>query len=230
MDKNEIINAGLKGIASEIPILGGLVTAYTEYDGAIKYRNIENFLDKLKEETLKVNERIDKDFLKTSEAVSLTRKTIDLAQKEYKNEKIKMYATFLAKSYTASFSSKQEKESILNTLELLSPLQLNCLILIRNSLPKDNLELGANYNPDAEEKLTFQYITESILVDHLTPISNGLSKREIEALLSSMSSIGIIETASARGWTQVGGKMGIIGYRPTKLGLVLLEYLEEQNL
>lgn len=228
MDKKELILAGIKGIASEVPILGGLVTAYSEYDNFVKYKNIEKFLEELNSESKKVQNKIDSEFIKKAEAVSLTRKTIDSAQKEYKHEKIKMYATFLVNTYTKKFSSKQEKESILNTIDLLSPLQLDCLLFLINNIPKDNLELGVNYNPDSPEKLTFQYHYESTLVAYLVQKSPDLSTKEAEALLSSMVAIGVTETQATRGWTKVGGKQGIIGYRPTKLGLVLVDYLTTQ--
>lgn len=227
MNKAEIINAGLKGIVSEIPVFGGFVTAYSEYDSAIKLKNIDNFLEDLKFELKKLTVILDKEYIKSDEAISLTRKTIDLAQKENKEGKRKMYAKFLSNIFTQNFSNKQEKEAILNTIELLSPLQLNCLVWIKNQLTSDNIELGFNYNPDAEVKKEFNYVKEYLLVVYLVQKSPGLENREAEALLSSMSSIGVIETHSTRGWTTVGGKMGIIGYRPTKLGLIVLEYLSD---
>jgi len=229
MEKKEVIIAGLKGVADQIPVLGGLVTAYSEYDNSVKLKNIGLFLEDLKTQSISLSQKMDDDFVKTDEAVSLTRRTIDLAQKEHKAEKRTMYARFLANAFTTTFSSKSEKEAILNTIELLSPVQFACLIAIKNTLPTDNVELGVNYNPDATDKPEFKYITESILVKHLLKISPGLTDREAEALLSSMASIGVIETHSTRGWTRVGGKEGIIGYRPTKLGLVVCEYLIEQK-
>ena len=55
--------------------------------------------------------------------------------------------------------------------------------------------------------------------------SNSSSKENIESSLDYMVSIGVIEVASARGWTQVGGKTGVKGFRPTKLGIKTLDYL-----
>ena len=52
------------------------------------------------------------------------------------------------------------------------------------------------------------------------------SRETIEASLDYMVSIGVIEVASARGWTQVGGKTGIKGFRPTQLGLKHWNILE----
>ncbi|PQJ20994.1 hypothetical protein [Tenacibaculum sp. SG-28] len=133
---------------------------------------------------------------------------------------------FLANSSTKKLAKDKEKEMILDTIDKMSPLHASLLKSITEMLVmtwgKDNVKLSSDYDPDAKDKPTFGYILESIMV---RMNSSSASKENIESSLEYMVSIGVIEVASARGWTQVGGKAGVKGFRPTKLGLKTLEYL-----
>ncbi|TSC92695.1 MAG: hypothetical protein CEN89_532 [Candidatus Berkelbacteria bacterium Licking1014_7] len=226
--QKDLITASLKGIASQIPIVGGLATAYSEYENSTKIRRMEAFFTDLDKKFKSNQEKIDKDYIKTDEAAQLLEKVVRSISEESDIEKRKLLTNYLLNSYSYRFSKKTEKLIILNAIQVMTPLQVFVLDLIRDHIPPDNVIIGSDYNPDASDKPIIKYVSEKTIVEYFAS-NNGIAAEEIEATLFSMMGQGLLETHSTRGWTTVGGKMGIIGYRPTKLGLLVLEYLKENE-
>jgi hypothetical protein len=222
----QVIESSLVSIASSFPIASSLATGWSEYKNHKQAERIEKILTDYGKRLQNIEEDVDQEFLASDEAKNLIEQTVNKGKDELREEKRKFLSEFLANSSTKKLSKDREKEMILDTIDKISPLQASLLGSITELLVlswgRDNVRLSSDYNPDAKDKPTFGYILESILVQIN---SHSSSKENIESSLDYMVSIGVIEVASARGWTQVGGKTGVKGFRPTKLGLKTLEYL-----
>lgn len=173
-----------------------------------------------------IQEKVDKKYIKTEEAKRLLERTTLKGRDESREEKRKILADFLANSSTQKLSADKEKDMVLDVIDRLSPFHVKLLKSVTQLLVVqhgvDNVKLGSDYNPDAKEKPTFFYIQESVVV----MLYKGQSSQEVvEASLDYLVSVGLLEGANARGFTQIGGKNGIKGFRPSKLGLKILEYL-----
>jgi hypothetical protein len=222
----QVIESSLVSIASSFPIASSLATGWSEYKNHKQAERIEKILTDFGKRLQNIEEDVDLDFLASDEAKNLIEQTVNKGKDELREEKRKFLSEFLANSTTKKLSKDREKEMILDTIDKISPLQATLLSSITEFLViswgRDNVQLSSDYNPDATDKPTFGYILESVLVQIN---SYSSSKENIESCLDYMVSIGVIEVASARGWTQVGGKTGVKGFRPTKLGIKTLEYL-----
>ncbi|WP_179317921.1 hypothetical protein [Winogradskyella undariae] len=222
----QVIESSLVSIASSFPIAASLASGWSEYKNHKQAERIEQILTDYGHRLQNIEEDVDVDFLASDEAKNLIEQTINKGKDELRDEKRKFLSEFLKNSSTKKLSKDKEKEMILDTIDRISPLQASILKTITEFLVlsrgKANVKLSSDYNPDAKEKPEFGYILESILVQ-INQTSS--SKENIESSLDYMVSIGVIEVASARGWTQVGGKAGVKGFRPTILGLKTLEYL-----
>ena len=222
----QVIESSLVSIASSFPIASSLATGWSEYKNHKQAERIDKILTDYGKRLQSIEEDVDQDYLASDEAKNLIEQTINRGKDELIEEKRKFLSEFLANSSTKKLSKDREKEMILDTIDKISPLQASLLMSITKLLVlswgRDNVKLSSDYNPDAKDKPTFGYILESGLVGIN---SYSSSKENIESSLDYMVSIGVIEVASARGWTKVGGKTGVKGFRPTKLGLKTLEYL-----
>jgi hypothetical protein len=222
----KVIESGLISIAASFPIASSLAAGWAEYKNYRQAERINEMLSSFGQKLQEMESEIDQEYLKTDEAKNLVEQTINKGKDELRAEKRELLVEFLANSTTIKNSSDKEKEMVLDTIDRISPSQTQILRTITELLVlqwgKSNVRLSSDYNPDAADKPTFGYILESGLVTY-NQANN--TKDNIEASLDYMVSIGIIEVASARGWTNVGGKTGVKGFRPTKLGLKVLEYL-----
>lgn len=222
----QVIESSLVSIASSFPIAASLASGWSEYKNHKQAERIEQILTDFGKRLQNVEADIDPEYLASDEAKKLIENTINKGKDELREDKRQFLSEFLANSSTKKLSKDKEKDMILDTIDRISPLQASLLRSITELLAlswgRDNVKLGSDYNPDAADKPTFGYILESMLVQ--MNAQSG-SKENIESSLDYMASIGVIEVASVRGWTQVGGKMGVKGFRPTKLGLKTLEYL-----
>src|SRR5690606_30503298 len=212
----QVIESSLVSIASSFPIPASLASGWSEYKNHKQAERIQQILSDYGQRLQSIEEDVDPDYLASDEAKNIIEQTVNKGKDELREEKRKFLSEFLANSSTKKLSKDKEKEMILDTIDRISPLQASLLRSITELLVlswgKSNVRLSSDYNPDATDKPTFGYILESILVKMN---SQSGSKENIESSLDYMVSIGVIEVASARGWTQVGGKTGVKGFRPT---------------
>lgn len=220
------IESAIISVAASFPIAGSIAAGWNEYKNYKQTKHIESIISNYAKRLEELQEQVDENYLQSEEAKRLVERTATIGKDEAREEKRKMLSEFLANASTFSLSQDPEKDMVLDTIDRISPLQSQLLNTITQVIVlqwgKSNVKLGSDYDPNAEKKPTFGYIVESTLVQMY---SSTYKKENIEASLDYMTSIGVIEVHSARGWTQVGGKSGIKGYRPTKLGLKVLEYL-----
>ncbi len=222
----QVIESSLVSIASSFPIAASLASGWSEYKNHKQAQRIEQILTDYGQRLQNIESDVDSEYLASDEAKNLIEQTVNKGKDELREEKRQFLSEFLANASTKKLAKDKEKEMILDTIDKISPLQASLLNSITELLAlswgKDNIKLSSDYDPDAEDKPTFGYMLESLMVQMNL---NLASKENIESSLDYMVSIGVIEVASARGWTNVGGKTGVKGFRPTKLGLKTLEYL-----
>ena len=231
MDKSdtvfEIIGASLRSVSASIPIVASIATGWSEYKNYRQAEYIEDTMSKFGSQLDSIYDTANQEFVKSDQMKLLVEKTMNRAKDENSDVKRDMLAKFLASACTERLCDNNYHDAILEVVDRLSGFQAQILKIIAYKLVighgRDSTLLGANYNPDAEEKEVFKYITEKNIIDHY---EGDKSQASIESNLAYMISLGVVETHSARGWTRVGGKEGIIGVRPTKLGLAVLEYLD----
>jgi len=224
VDKIEVI---LMGISASIPGVASLSAGWSEWKNAKQTQYLNDLLVQYFEKMKELENRLDNDYIKTDEAKSILERTANKAKDETRTEKRALLAQFLATSSTKELSGDKEKEMVLETIDKLSPLQTEFLHLITALLVtgsgKSNVLIGSEYDPKDKNKVEIKYTFDKTIVQlcsHLT------DKDSIESALDYMISVGVIETHSARGFSTLGGQTGIKGYRPTKLGLKTLKYLD----
>ncbi len=223
---SDIIESSLITIASYFPIASSFAAGWSEWKNGKQSQNIHDILKKYFERLTEIQDKVDKEYIKTEEAKRLLERTTLKGRDESREEKRKILADFLANSSTEKLSGDKEKDMILDVIDRLSPFHVGLLKAVTQLLVLqhgvDNVRLGSDYNPNATEKPIFFYIEENMVVI----MYKGQSSQEVvEACLDYLVSVGLLEGATARGWTKIGGKTGIKGFRPTKLGLKTLEYL-----
>ena len=227
IQKGDIVESSIVTLASFFPIASSFATGWSEWKNNKQSQNIHDILKKYFERLTDIEDKIDKDYIQTEEAKRLLERTTLKGRDESREEKRKILADFLANSSTQKLSNDKEKDMVLDVIDRLSPFHVRLLKSVTHMLVVqhgvDNVRLGSDYNPDAKDKPTFFYMQESIVV----MLYKGHASQEIvEASLDYLVSVGLFEGANARGFTQIGGKTGIKGFRPTKLGLRVLEYLD----
>lgn len=67
----EIAEIVLKGIANELPIGGLLASVYSDWQNKVQYTNVCDILVKFEERLIKLESRIDENFISSKEYVSL---------------------------------------------------------------------------------------------------------------------------------------------------------------
>jgi predicted nuclease with TOPRIM domain len=131
-----IISGGLRSIAASVPILASIGQAWSEYKdyqtGERISELMENLKTKLEELSTRIN-NLDEIYNQIREEFpSLLEIAIDKVQKEFSQEKRRIYADVLA---NLSFQQYQEpyedKISVLHSLDALNPNDLDVLKLFR---------------------------------------------------------------------------------------------------
>lgn len=222
----KIVESAIVSAASSFPIVSSIATGWSEYKNHKQSEHIQNIIIQYAKRLQELSDKVDQDFIGSEEAKRLIERTSTIGKDEIRKKKREMLSEYLANASTKDLSKDTEKDMVLDTIDRISPTQCQLLKSITELLVmqwgKENVKLGSEYDPGASKKPTFGYMIESKLIAINQHYS---SKENIEASFNYMESIGVIEVHSARGWTQVGGKTGIKGYRPTKLGLKVLKYL-----
>ncbi|MDQ7917122.1 hypothetical protein RBU60_06000 [Mesonia sp. MT50] len=226
-DISKIIESTLISVASSFPVAASLATGWSEYKNHQQSLRIKDLLERYVKNLQKFKNQVDEEYLKKEEAKKLIEQTVEKGKDEVKSEKRKLLSDFLFFSSTKSLSKDNDKEMILYTIDKISLLQASLLLSITKYLSsgygKENILMGSDYYY-SKAKDEFCYQPEWYIVHSYTNKKQH-EKSHIEACLDYLVSIGVIETASSRGFTTVWDKKGIKGYRPTKLGLKTLEYL-----
>lgn len=234
----KIIESTLISIAASVPVIASFATGWNELKNQIQLQNIEDILTSFADELQKIDDKkIDRNYLQSIEAKQLIVRTIYVGMDEVRDEKRRMLSTFLANGSSLPLSKDSEKDMILDVIDKLSPFQITLLehitIFLVDTAGKDNVELGSDYvfsnkriyfnKEDEPPPPKFSFMSEAYLVR----ISFTSVPPEItQSCLNYMESLGVVETLSSRGLIVTERwKSSVKQFRPTKLGLRVLEYL-----
>jgi len=229
----DITTASIRAIAASFPIASSLAAGWSEYKNFKQAENIQDILTEFAKRISVIENAIDKEFLKSDEMKKLIEQATIKGKDEIIQERRYFYSEFLKNATTKSCSVDKEKDMVLETISKVSVLHVSILNFIASALvvtgKKEDVLLGSEYNHNDENKPTFKYQYEKTIIDIFSGIEDITEKENnvfnIEASLDYLLSIGVVELHSHRGWTRVGEKQGVRGFRPTKLGLKVLEYL-----
>lgn len=228
MNIGKIVESLAISTASSFPIAASLATGWSEYKNHKQTENIKEMLNSYFKRLNQLENKVDATYLASEESKRIIEKTLNLGKNETIKDKRDMFIQFLANSSSKELAQDLQKDIVLDTINKMTILQEKILVYITAELiytrGSDNVLLGSNYNPDLSNKPVFGYILESNIIINF---SSQCDRLNIEALLNYMKAIGIVEGHGERGWTQIGGKTGIKGYRPTILGIKTLEYLDK---
>lgn len=213
-DVSKIIESGLISIASSFPFASSLATGWTEYKSHKQSERIQSIFNELRKCLEELKEKIDESHLNTDKAKFLIEQTILKGKDEVILEKRKLYAHFLANSFTYQFSDDTEQEMVLDTISKLSNLQIRILIELQGT---KNLN---NYISELQLKKLY----ESQLFDSIT----------LESCIDYMIANGIVETSGFRNQraTRIFSRKEIADdpknrmIKVTKLGEKILSYIK----
>ena len=221
-----IVGSAIRSIGASFPVTAVLASGWTEWKNHQQEQYVQDVMDGFAQRLQDLEGKVDQTYLESYDAKRLIMRTAQVARNESRGEKRQMLSTFLANASTKELSSDREKDMILDVVDKLSPLGAQLLRIVTENLVfgrgRANVRLGSDYDPKAKDKPEFGYMLESMLTAML---AGQRTAKEVEATLAYLSALGVLERHSARGWSTVGGSMGVIGFRPTKLGLTVLEYL-----
>ena len=221
-----IVGSALRSIGAVFPITAVLASGWSEWKNHQQPQNVQDVMNGFAQRLQELEDKVDRAYLESDDAKRLIMRTAQVARNESRGEKKQMLSAFLANASTQELSSDREKDMILDVVDKLSPLGAQLLRMVTENLVfgrgHANVRLGSDYDPKAKDKPEFGYVLESTLTAML---ARQRTPKEVEATLAYLCALGVLERHSARGWSTVGGSMGVIGVRPTKLGLTVLEYL-----
>jgi len=124
------LTVGLAGL-NAIPIVGGVVATFiSEYVPRRKQARLIGFVQDLGREFEAERERIDADFVRTSEFDRMVEDVLDRVQQVKNEEKLGYWAALLAGVATRGRPPKADRERIIETLDGLRPSHLRLLCVI----------------------------------------------------------------------------------------------------
>jgi hypothetical protein len=229
----EYTTASIRAVAASFPVIASVAAGWGEYKNIKQAEHIQDIITEFAKRIFVIESSLDKDFLNSDEMKKLIEQAVAKGKDEIMQEKRYLYSEFLKNAATQRLSFDKEKDMVLETISKVSALHISILTLVASSLvvsgSKDDVLLGSDYDHGVEDKPVFKYHYEKGLVDLVLDITktdvNEDNVNNIEASLDYMLSIGLLELHSHRGWTQIGNKQGIRAFRPTKLGLKILDYV-----
>ncbi|PRY90596.1 hypothetical protein [Mongoliibacter ruber] len=189
----KVIESTIVSISASIPIAATFATGYTEYRNSLQERNVKEIIYTLFKSLKSLEERVDKEYLKSGDFKSLTMKVCLHGMDEIHEEKRKYLSYFLANSCVVENSKDLIKNSVLETLMRLSKFDLIVLNVLFEGVKGD---FGEVIRGKKKFDLNFAFlIFEESYVTGLLPQYNEL---DIRITLHYLESIGVIENAISR--------------------------------
>ncbi len=208
-----------------MPYLKQLSSHWAKSRTPEQIKKINILLDGLTSRFLISKEKMDTEFLLTGEAEKIMETVVEIATNEPDEEKFQLYSSFLKFVFNRKFSADKNKLKALGIIEKTSPLQA---WILRNAAEWLILAHGREIVRQAEDFRAANLsepIIGFILEDILIKINILHAKQEtIAASLDNMVETGVFELANSGLLIQIKDQTGR-GFRPTKTGILILEYL-----
>lgn len=214
---------------SDLKILEGvlpvqeLLTNFLENKTQLEVTKLNKFLSHFASHLHESKETIDFNYLATVEAQIILEKLIELGTKEDQQEKTELLLLFLTSFIDLKFSTDENKIQLFQVLEKITFLQTGILCDAAEWLvlaySRDIVKQSTDYKPANKEQIFAGYIMESFLA-----VFAQKTVRDFAPQLDSMVEMGAMALANdgkeIHHFAQTGR-----GFKPTTLGLQLLEYL-----
>jgi hypothetical protein len=174
-----IVKAGLRSIATSIPIAGSFAQAWSEYESHAKSQRLDQFFDDMREiaaamqgELTRVKQQIEG----SGEFAALLEKTLDSIQREVSVSKRRLFAQVLLNNVAAGNSRSYDDKT--NLLDLLDDLNESDLVVLAKFDCERSLNIKAVLLPVIPEE------TGAERNARLAPLVISLTKLESRGLIT----------------------------------------------
>ena len=205
-------------VIKEIPIYGKIFSVIDNINSKKQIENIikglqyiwKNF-EMLNEE---LNDKLDKEFVSEDnlEFVLLAKRVFEDITKQYKEEKIRYLANFIANSSTKEYSKTHHKEGILDKITRYS---VEHVLILKFFCDSNIFEENSDLEKRRENLKENSVDIDTLQVD-------GLNKDIIRVCVRDLESDGFIDEIAGGYWGNNGGK-----YYLTNYGLTCIKLLED---
>jgi len=213
----------ITAMAESMPSIQLLAKKLSENKTEIELTKLNNFLSHLASHLQNSKERIDLKYLATDEANQILERTLEIGIHEDQPEKLELLTIFLTQFFNLRFSDDKNKLQILKTFEKTSFIQAE---ILRNATEwltlaygRDIVKQSTDYKPESSEHVYVGYMMEPIMAifarlttENTAPYLDALLNMDLLAIANNGKEI--------KHFDQTGR-----GFKPTKLGLQLLDYL-----
>lgn len=191
-DVLKIIESTAISIASSFPVISSIATGWNEYKNHIQTKNVEFILNEFFDDLKRIESKIDKSYIDSEDFKALMVKTCFSGKEEVSVEKKKYLAHFLSNSTTKEHSRESIKNSVLETVLKLTPLDIKILSFIN-----DNTKLNWNNSDYVYNPTRFndgQKVPESDIIDSF----RNIRMMDIISTLNYLVVNGVIEDISSQ--------------------------------
>lgn len=152
-DIKDIINGGIKALATYIPLTNIALNIYAEIQAKQikrKVERLENFFVILREQSLSFSNKINEEYISQTDFADIFERTINYVMDERLEEKRKCFQNIFINSVTAKSCSYDKTEKYMRLLDDMGWLEINILNVLHN--PQLYNEKAGNVIKDPNEK------------------------------------------------------------------------------
>jgi hypothetical protein len=190
---SKVIESTVVSISASIPIAASFATGWTEYRNHMQEKNVIEIIRAFLERLKFLEEKVDYEYIKSSDFKSLTVKACINGMDEVHEEKRKYLSNFLANSCILENSKEPIKNSILETLMKLSQFDLKVLKVLYEGVEGD---FGEVIRGKKKFDLSFAYIHFD--ENHVSEQFPEYNELEVRITLQYLESLGVIENTITR--------------------------------
>lgn len=168
---------------------------------------------------------MDREFIVSQESAQLIESVVRKGRGEIRAEKRTMLTTFLACGTLVGNSTDMENFMVLDVIDRASVLHVRILKEIAEGLIRTHSIESVLLNSVTIEnsRSGYTYVSDTEILTRGYP---GHNSHDVEASLDFMVSLGILETNGHRVLVQSGAETNARGFKPSKLGSKVLNYLD----
>lgn len=204
----KIIESSVKAIASQIPIVSGLASLYSDWKNNSEVKNIRHLIYEHGLNLQRLNSIIDKTYIGTEDYAYILHKTIYKAKNEIRENKRKIFADFLTKSCLPKNIENNDK---LIFLEILDKIDIEHLQLLQYLNGIKGL------------------IKEGWTIDSSISKKTGIPESRVRFLIHYFISIGLVLDYNDFEIKDDGDLWSETRYFVSDLGVDLIDYLKEDS-
>lgn len=201
-----VVNA-FKAALATAPFCGGIASLITDYIPTMKQRRIDDFVERVADDLIALQDRVDEQALQTDEFAFIFEKCFRGVAENYQVEKLDAFKGILVNAAIGEDVAGDEQEYFLNLVNTLSALHLRILSFL--AAPQDYLK-ARNISP---EQISGGF-------ESFFPVAiPGIDIEVIKSAFGDLYQAGLINTdKSMFTMTTSGRGLDLLGNRVTELG------------